>query len=400
MITKIILQTAHQPPDPIIVNKIKNYCTNFEYKFFDDNQIIKYFEENKIEEFQNIKDKFNSFKKGQHKADLFRYYYLYINGGIFLDSDAIFETNIENILKNYDSVFVKSFMANEHLYNGFIATYPKNPIIYEALKHAYSTPPDALNNYFYFCEELLRIYKRLNPNNTKVYQEVNKVHENYGGSIIVNDQNEKIISHYWKSKRIPKELAEEFADIYKNNFWGQGSGPGSYIKNTKEYNEFIVNFIKDNNIKQITDIGCGDWQSTHLIYQHFDQIDYLGIDCVKDVIEKNKTNHSKYSFEYLDILKNLEKIRDSELYIIKDVLQHWQLRYIYSFLDYLTTHKKFNYILIINGSNQQKDDQELDRYLGYGRGLNSQFLPLKKYNPIKLLDFRADENKEICLIKS
>ena len=45
--------------------------------------------------------KYNSIKLGTHRADLFRYYYLYINGGIFIDSDAMIETDIENIIKDY-----------------------------------------------------------------------------------------------------------------------------------------------------------------------------------------------------------------------------------------------------------------------------------------------------------
>ena len=42
---------------------------------------------------------------GAHKADLFRYYYLYINGGVYIDSDLMITTNIENIILNYDLVY-------------------------------------------------------------------------------------------------------------------------------------------------------------------------------------------------------------------------------------------------------------------------------------------------------
>ena len=86
--------------------------------------------------------------------------------GILMDSDAIFEVNIDYIIRSYDSVFVKSFMSNTYLFNGLIATYPKNPIVYDALRHAYETEDiDIQKNYHYLCEELWRIYHRYNFTN-------------------------------------------------------------------------------------------------------------------------------------------------------------------------------------------------------------------------------------------
>lgn len=122
-----------------------------------------------------------------------------------MDSDAIFETGIENTIKLYDSVFVKSFCDNTHLFNGFIATYPRNPIIFDALKHAYQTENNILTvHYHYLCEELWRIYHKHNLPNMKIYQEHNRVHEDYGGSVILDDNGNKLVSHYWQSKIIPK----------------------------------------------------------------------------------------------------------------------------------------------------------------------------------------------------
>ena len=197
-IPKIIMQTSKNKLDNNVINGIKKWCPNWTYYHFIDKEIICFLKENQLKEFPNIIEKFNSFHKGQHKADLFRYYFLYLKGGIFLDSDAMFETNIDCIIKNYDAIFLKSFMKPPHLFNGFIATQAKNPIIYEALKHAYNTDNAILNkrgngpygfqHYHYFCEELWRIYHRLKLPNCKIYQEVDKSHKGYGGSIIVDDE--------------------------------------------------------------------------------------------------------------------------------------------------------------------------------------------------------------------
>ena len=401
IISKIIMQTSKVDQKLYVKNMIMNKCIGYEYLHFVDDDIIDFFNNNAIDEFPNIINVFNSFTLGQHKADLFRYYFLYLKGGVFIDSDAILEENIDVIIGNFDSIFVKSFCNNTHLFNGFICTYPKSQIIYEALKHAYNTDNSVLmNSYHHLCEELLRIFDRLKLPNMKIYQEIDKTQEGYGGSIIVNDNGRKILSHYWQSKIIPNvdHLKEEFTKIYDENFWVNGSGSGSYIKNTAEYNKYLINFIKDNNITTVTDIGCGDWQSSYLIYDNLENIDYLGIDCVDSVIDRNIINHPKYKFLSLNILNNLDKIRDSELFVIKDVLQHWKLKDIYTLLDFLTTQKKFRYILITNNGNQFSDNLELDHYIGIGRGLHSNYLPLKKYNAINFHDYFEDENKHMCLI--
>jgi hypothetical protein len=210
-----------------------------------------------------------------------------------------------------------------------------------------------------------------------------------------------LFKHYWKYKIIPVNkinYVNEFTNIYNTNYWISGSGSGSYIENTKIYNKYIINFIKNNNINTITDIGCGDWQSSYLIYQELDNIDYIGLDCVKSVIETNIKNHPKFNFCELDILTNIDLIRDSDLYIIKDVLQHWKLIDIYYFLDKLVM-KNFKYIIITNNGSQHYDNLELNEYIGNGRGLNSNFLPLKKYNAEPLLTYFGGENKQMCIIK-
>jgi len=402
LIPKIIMQTAKNNPERYIIDIINQKCPEWTYKHFIDSEIIQYFKENPIQEFPDIIEKFNSFSKGQHKADLFRYYYLYLNGGIFLDSDAIFELNIHDIIKSYDSVFVKSFMRNTHLFNGFIATYAKNLIIYDALKHAYETEDMVLQkHYHYLCEELWRIYHKHNLPNMKIYQEHNKAHTGYGGSVILDDKGEKIISHYFKSKKIPNNIESkyktEFTNIYNTNKWIKGSGSGSYIENTKEYNKYIINFIRSNSVKSVLDLGCGDWQSSYLIYENLPNIDYTGIDCVESVIENNKIKYPTYKFLCFDFVNQLEVIKNSDLIILKDVLQHLELEDIYKLLDYIVTKISYKFIIITNYSKQSKDDLKLEKLM-CGRGLHSNYLPLKKYNAITLLDYWGGEKKHMCMI--
>ena len=404
-ITPVLFQTNKTKIEDYIIDRIKLKLGNdWKYEYYSDDDIIQFFKDNPIHELPHIITKFNALPTGSHKANLFRYYYLFIHGGFFLNSDAMIMENIENIVKDYDFVSVDSTSHPGSIFHGILGSSPRNEIIKKALYSAYQTDPILLQaDYHYWCKDLYNIIKQDTFGySIKLYKEQRLDNGENGDDIMDNETNQLLFKHYWKDKIIPPlkntDYTVEFTNIYNTNYWIDGSGSGSTIENTKLYNKTIVDFIRQNNITQITDIGCGDWQSSFLIYQEFQQIDYLGIDCVKSVIENNKLNHPQYNFITLDILCNIDLIRDCELYIIKDVLQHWKLKDIYDFLDQLI-EKNFKYIIITNRGNQGVDNLELDSYIGDCRGLDCQFLPLKKYNAQPILDYYGDENKHICRIQ-
>jgi len=402
-IPRVLFQTNKKKNEEYVLDMINlKLGAHWEYKFYSDDDIIKFFEDNPVEELHDIIQKYNSIISGAHKADLFRYYYLYVNGGFFMDSDAMIYANIEYIVKDFNFVSVNSSCHPGTIFQGILGASPKNEIIKRALFHAYNTEPQQLQVFYhYLCKHLYDIIKENTFwYNIKLYNE-QRINDEIGDDIF--DENRVLLfKHYWKYKIIPQSVTTyytyEFTQIYNNNYWGNGSGAGSYIENTQIYNNTLIEFIKKNNITKITDIGCGDWQSSNLIYEQLSNIDYLGIDCVKTVIEQNKIKYPQYQFMNLDIICNMDLLRDSELYIVKDVLQHWMLNDIYNFLDCLIT-KNFKYIIITNNGNQYEDDLELNAYIGNGRGLHSRFLPLKKYNSLHLLDYYGGENKHMCIIE-
>jgi hypothetical protein len=195
-----------------------------------------------------------------------------------------------------------------------------------------------------------------------------------------------------------------FTNVYENKIWGNNnkveyngsSGSGSSIEYNKDtYVPFLKKFIIDNNIQNIVDLGCGDFRCGKLIYDDLN-IKYTGYDVYKKVIEYNLNNNAlpKYSFIYLDFCNNTENIINGDICILKDVIQHWSLYDIYKFLDYLVENKKFKYILICNCCNQRQDNTDILN--GDFRELSCEYLPLKKYNPIKLYNFYS---KEVSVIK-
>lgn len=195
-------------------------------------------------------------------------------------------------------------------------------------------------------------------------------------------------------------MEKTFTYIYENNIWGDNknnnykgsSGNGSTINyNKNTYIPFLQNFINDNNIKTVVDLGCGDFVCGPSIYDNLDIL-YTGYDVYKNVIQHNST--TKYEFIHLDFYNNKEQIKDGDLCILKDVLQHWSLDKINIFLEYIVESKKFKYILITNCCNQHIDNTDI--LVGQFRPLNCSFFPLKKYNPIKLYNY---DTKEVSLIQ-
>ncbi len=194
-------------------------------------------------------------------------------------------------------------------------------------------------------------------------------------------------------------MEQVFTTIYETSAWGDNnaleykgsSGSGSDVEyNKTEYIPFLKQFIRDFNIKSIVDLGCGDFRCGRLLYH---DVSYVGYDTYKDVVEYNARCHPTYSFHHMDFYSKKETIKSADLCILKDVLQHWSLEHIYTLLDYLVESNKFKYILICNCSAQSQDNTDiLD---GDWRPLSCAYLPLKKYNPTRMLTYHT---KEVCLI--
>ena len=196
-------------------------------------------------------------------------------------------------------------------------------------------------------------------------------------------------------------MIEEFNYIYENKIWGDdfnkyysgGSGGGSEVDyNIHEYIPFIQTFIETNKIEIVCDLGCGSGKLIEPIYDILN-IKYYGYDCYSKVILHNKIkyNEPKYNFIYLDFFSNYNAIIESDLIILKDVLQHWKTSYIIEFLDKIIELKKAKYILICNRYFNQKSD----RYVDSDGALCAHYFPLKKYSPKILLRYNT---KEVSLI--
>ena len=202
---------------------------------------------------------------------------------------------------------------------------------------------------------------------------------------------------------------EKFTNIYETKLWGSNnnqayngsSGGGVFPSHHPiriygtQYNHFIRNFINRNNIKVVADLGHGDWLTSEEIYNGLD-VEYYGYDAYEKLciyLSKQYAEVPNYNFMHCDIIADRELLKEGDLCILKDVLQHLTCEEIYLLLDYLCETKKYKYIMITNCCHQVEDNQELDK--DHFRPLTANKLPLKKYSPVVLNKYLS---KEISLI--
>ena len=121
-------------------------------------------------------------------------------------------------------------------------------------------------------------------------------------------------------------FVDAFTKVYENNIWGDNndpnyegsSGTGSDIKyNSKTYVPFLKHFIKKHKIKNVVDLGSGDFLVGLLIYDKMG-VNYTGYDAYKKITDYNSIKHllPKYTFTHLDFCDNKENIVNGDLCIL------------------------------------------------------------------------------------
>jgi SAM-dependent methyltransferase len=147
---------------------------------------------------------------------------------------------------------------------------------------------------------------------------------------------------------------EQFSQIYENGSWGTyydddakayvgSSGTGSMPDNAKPYLDFLKMFVRENSIKSVVDVGCGDWQLSRFV--DWQGIDYLGIDVVAALIDHHDRHFRAPNIQFLEADGTQIELPAADLLICKDVLQHLPLKDIHRFLKQLP---KYKYALIVN----------------------------------------------------
>jgi SAM-dependent methyltransferase len=196
-----------------------------------------------------------------------------------------------------------------------------------------------------------------------------------------------------------------FTNIYSKDIWTNGSGTGSTPSYCKKYMENIEAYIKKNDIKNVLDLGCGDWQFSQ--YIDWATVDYVGLDVVKTVIDNNIRDYAKENihFECLDI-SDISKIKEhiekrNQLILMKDVLMHWTNEEVVAWMNKLTQLLTTEHFITANNwkyyRKPEKNNQEraLDKRYSWAP-IDSQKPPLNKYGFEIIFHYRF---KQVSLLK-
>ena len=155
---------AHFVPDKVKENWNK-FAPNIKRIVMSDKECIEFLREEYDEDYVN---KFNYFKKGAHKADLFRYAWLYKRGGVYMDIKTQLIKPFDELFPNKDICYMfvtgPPFCKIHRIYNGIIATPPSNLLIFDLLKGAMQMTNE--KPYIHNCEEGYAILKSFFKNIT------------------------------------------------------------------------------------------------------------------------------------------------------------------------------------------------------------------------------------------
>ena len=182
-IPKIFYQSWDTEIPRVVLLKNKKYIpSDFIYKRFSLTDIRLYL----IKNWPIVVNLYDAYVKVQHKIDLWRYCILYDTGGIYMDADCILMNSIEPLLL-CDYFFVSNNRGKTDIFNGFLGTYPHNPIYYEIIEFLLKTGP--IVTYYFNCIKLYEIVNNLclltidvfeyDVNNKKMFILWDKLHPDY-----------------------------------------------------------------------------------------------------------------------------------------------------------------------------------------------------------------------------
>ena len=183
-------------------------------------------------------------------------------------------------------------------------------------------------------------------------------------------------------------MEDIFTNIYSKNIWGGGSGGGSKISShTQKYVDILYYILYEYDIKNICDIGCGDWEFSRFI--DFSDFNYTGIDCVKSVIDENKNLYQKDNISFIHKTIGNNYIPEGyDLVILKDVIQHWTNEDILKWLPDILEKNK--YVFITNGFKYMRKPENNN----LKRDINNRY----RYHPVDINKYPLIKFKDICLM--
>ena len=87
---------------PKVYDNVKKFAPGWKHRIYDDANATAFLKEHFRPE---VAARFNNLTNGAHKADLFRYAVLYINGGVWLDVDVELRDPLDDIFRRNNTIY-------------------------------------------------------------------------------------------------------------------------------------------------------------------------------------------------------------------------------------------------------------------------------------------------------
>lgn len=142
----------------------------------------------------------------------------------------------------------------------------------------------------------------------------------------------KLYRNYWVLPRIHRtyrnlSLSEVFTRVYETGEWNGDSpqsfcsGSGSGGTAADEYCQRVIEFIRENQIESVADLGCGDFRVGQKITSET-SVRYVGVDIVLTLVERNRAQfaNERISFQCANLTSGPLPV--AQLCLIRQVLQH------------------------------------------------------------------------------
>jgi len=140
----------------------------------------------------------------------------------------------------------------------------------------------------------------------------------------------KLLSFFLSENFLRKKI---FKYIFLSGYWldyntdenQSRSGRGSNINQSLYLKKELKLFFEKNNVKNILDIGCGDFKWMSSLLKEVDYDSYLGIDIVDKLIDNNIRNYETDKIQFLqkDIVnEEIETLKKFDFILVRHVFIH------------------------------------------------------------------------------
>jgi hypothetical protein len=177
------------------------------------------------------------------------------------------------------------------------------------------------------------------------------------------------------------DIAKVFTDIYTYNKWQNHesvSGSGSTMEKTNSIRKYLVDICQKFNIQTIIDAPCGDFNWMRSVLPKLNIKQYLGIDIVHSIIEKNNKLYSSSNVNFFCRDITNDSIPRVDLIICRDCLVHLDYNNIIQALkNFKQSRSKYLLMTSFCGERKFKNIK-----IGSWRPINFQLAPFCFPNPI------------------